>query len=150
MKLLSFVNGAAHSLAFVALVEIFLRLAPLKTGETVTNAAMLLAWLALAGGAVAGTLFGVYLYVSSRWLDIGHVDAFSAMRRDSHRHFLRIRIKGDEATVYPIGLDRTPRRREWWANPALSSDEPSAYVADPALAPRLIETPFVARGNAQS
>ncbi len=79
------------------------------------NAALLLAWLALAGGAVAGTLFGVYLYVSSRWLDIGHVDAFSAMRRDSHRHFLRIRIRGDEITVYPIGLDRTPRRREWRA-----------------------------------
>ncbi|MFO1135335.1 MAG: hypothetical protein U1E30_09150 [Rhodoblastus sp.] len=149
VKLLSFVNGAAHSLAFVALVEIFLRFAPLSPSEPVTNAALLLAWLALVGGAVAGTLFGVYLYISSRWLDIGHVDAFSAMRRDSHRHFLRIRIKGDEATVYPVGLDRSPRRREWRANPAPSPDEPSAYVADPPLSPRLIETPFVARGNVQ-
>ncbi|MFO1169039.1 MAG: metallophosphoesterase [Rhodoblastus sp.] len=149
VKFLSFLNGAAHSLAFVALVEVFLRLAPLKTGQPATNAAMLLAWLALAGGAVAGTLFGVYLYVSSRWLDIGHVDAFSAMRRDSHRHFLRLRIKDDEVTVYPVGLERTPRRREWRENPAPSPDEPSAYVSDPPLSARLIETPFVARGNAQ-
>ncbi len=149
VKLLSFLNGLAHSLAFVALVEIFLRFAPLSATDTLANSALLLAWLALAGGAVAGTLFGVYLYVSSRWLDIGHVDAFSAMRRDSHRHFLRLRIKGDEVTVYPIGLERTPRRREWRENPAPSPDEPAAYVPDPPLAARLIETPFVALGNTQ-
>jgi len=149
VKLLSFVNGLAHSLAFVALVELFLRFAPLSATDTLANSALLLAWLALAGGAVAGTLFGVYLYVSSRWLDIGHVDAFSAMRRDSHRHFLRLRIKGDEVTVYPIGLERTPRRREWRENPAPSPDEPAAYVPDPPLAARLIETPFVAIGTAQ-
>ncbi|MCB1544796.1 MAG: hypothetical protein KDJ30_11145, partial [Rhodoblastus sp.] len=106
-----------------------------------------LAWLALAGGAVAGTLFGVYLYISSRWLDIGHVDAFSAMRRDSHRHFLRLRIKGDEVTVYPIGLARTPRRNEWRGNPAPSPAEPSTFVADPPLEAQLIETPFVARAT---
>ncbi|HNP69821.1 MAG TPA: hypothetical protein PKK15_01870, partial [Kouleothrix sp.] len=52
-----------------------------------------------------------------------------------HRHFLRLRIKGDEATVYPVGLDRSPRRREWRENPAPSRDAPSAYVADPPLAP---------------
>lgn len=149
VKLLSFFNGAAHSLAFVGLVELFLRIAPLSPSEPVTNGAMLLAWLALAGGATAGTLFGVYLYVSSRWLDIGHVDAFSAMRRDSHRHFLRLRIKGDEITVYPIGLERTPRRSDWRINPAPSPDEPSAFIADQPLQPRLIETPFVARAGAQ-
>ena len=149
VKLLSLLNGAAHSLAFVGLVEVFLLIAPLAPNEPVTNAAMLLAWLALAGGAVAGTLFGIYLYVSSRWLDIGHVDAFSAMRRDSHRHFLRLRIKGDEVTVYPIGLARTPRRNEWRGNPAPSSAEPSAFVSDPPLEAQLIETPFVARATDQ-
>lgn len=149
VKLLSALNGAAHSLAFIALVEIFLRFAPLAPSEPVTNAAMLLAWLASAGGTVAGTLFGVYLYVSSRWLDIGHVDAFSAMRRNSHRHFLRLRIKGDEVTVYPIGLEFTPRRSEWRVNPAPSPDEPSRFVADPPLEPQLIETPFVARATPQ-
>ncbi|MCC0005567.1 MAG: metallophosphoesterase [Methylobacteriaceae bacterium] len=147
VKLLSLLNGAAHSLAFVGLVEIFLYYAPLAPNEAITNAAMLLAWLALAGGAVAGTLFGVYLYISSRWLDIGHVDAFSAMRRDSHRHFLRLRIKGDEVTVYPIGLARTPRRNEWRGNPAPSPAEPSTFVADPPLEAQLIETPFVARAT---
>ena len=149
VKLLSLLNGAAHSLAFVCLVEIFLRFAPLTPDETITNAAMLLVWLASAGGVVAGTLFGIYLYASSRWLDIGHVDAFSAMRRDSHRHFLRLRIKGDEVTVYPIGLARTPRRHEWRGNPAPSPAEPSAFVSDPPLEAQLIETPFVARATDQ-
>jgi hypothetical protein len=56
-----------------------------------------------------GALFGIYLYASSRWWNLNHNDAFSAMRLDSHRNFPRLRIKDDAVTIYPIGLDRVPR-----------------------------------------
>jgi hypothetical protein len=46
----------------------------------------------------------------SRWWNLNHNDAFSAMRLDSHRNFLRLRIKDDAVTIYPIGLNRVPRR----------------------------------------
>lgn len=150
VRLLSFANGLAHAGAFVGLFEAFARFAPPALGALHAGFAagpIQLVWLAVAGGLAGGTLFGVYLYVASRFLDIGHSDAFAAMRRNSHRHFLRIRIQGDEATIYPIGLDRAPARRAWRVNPTPTPDEPAAYVPDPPLAPRLIETPIVARAR---
>jgi hypothetical protein len=142
--LISVVNGAAHAGAFAALALTIERLVPAPWAHAPLVSALAQgAAMLVAGSLVAGTLFGLYLYVSSRFLDLNHNDAFAAMRRDSHRHFLRIRIKDDEATIFPIGLDRTPKRRAWRANPKPSPDAPGAYVAEPPLAPRLIETPIV-------
>lgn len=99
------------------------------------------------GLVLGGLVFGVYLLITCRWFDMNHNDAFSAMRLDCHRHFLRIRIKGDEVTIFPVGLDRAPRRRDWRINPnwnADSSSEP-AYRSNDELQPRLIEGPIVVR-----
>jgi hypothetical protein len=35
------------------------------------------------------------------------------MRLDFYRHFLRIKIEGSKLTIYPIRLDRVPRRSGW-------------------------------------
>ena len=97
------------------------------------------------GGLVAGALFGLYLYASSRWWNQNHNDAYSAMRLDSHRNFLRMRIKADEVVIYPIGLDRVPKRREWRVNRAGVGSPPPVYVPISPLAPRLIEGPIAVR-----
>jgi hypothetical protein len=97
----------------------------------------------VTGFAVGGFLFGAYLYVSSRFLNMNQNDAFSAMRLDSHRNFLRIRIKDDEATIYPIGLTRIPSRSEWKFNDAKRGTPAPVYVPDDPLAPHLIEGPIV-------
>jgi hypothetical protein len=99
----------------------------------------------VVGGFVAATLFGIYLYISSRWLNLNHNDAFSAMRRDSHRHFLRMRIKDDEIKIYPIALDQVPSRAQWQTNDKRTGSPAPAYVPNPPLVPRLIEGPIVAR-----
>jgi hypothetical protein len=101
----------------------------------------------LAGGVIAGFLFGVYLYVTSgwRWLNMNHNDAFSSMRRDSHRQFLRLRIKGDEVTIFPIALDAVPQRRDWQVNTKKSGSPPPAFVPSKPLAPHLIEPPITIR-----
>jgi hypothetical protein len=97
------------------------------------------------GGLVAGALFGLYLYASSRWWNQNHNDAYSAMRLDGHRNFLRMRIKNDEVVIYPIGLERVPKRREWRINRAGIGSPPPVYVPISPLAPRLIEGPITAR-----
>ncbi len=101
------------------------------------------------GGLVAGALFGLYLYASSRWWNQNHNDAFSAMRLDSHRNFLRMRIQDDQVTVYPIGLDRVPKRREWRVNSTRVGSPPPVYIPTSPLAPRLIEGPIVVRSPTQ-
>lgn len=100
---------------------------------------------AVVGGVIAAALFGGYLYASSRWWNLNHNDAFSSMRLDSHRNFLRLRIKDDELTFYPIGLDRVPRRHEWRFNTERAGTPPPVYVPVSPLTPHLIELPIAVR-----
>jgi hypothetical protein len=98
----------------------------------------------LVGGAIAGTIFGVYLLLTCRYFGLNANDAFSAMRLDSYRHFLRIRILGDTLHVYPIALDRVPKRDEWKENPLRASDPTvSVFVLPESIVPHLIEGPIV-------
>jgi len=96
------------------------------------------------GGLAAGFIFGVNLFLTCRYANMNHNDAFSAMRLDSHRHFLRIKILGNQITVYPIGFDRTPLRGEWKDNPASPHDPVAPYFLPPdwfearSLEPRIV------------
>jgi hypothetical protein len=148
---LSASNAVVHSMAVIALASFFSR--------ANANYLNLLDWprlsfllfaaeMIVCGGLIAGALFGVYLYASSRWWNLNHNDAFSAMRLDSHRNFLRMRIKDDEVTIYPIGLDGVPRRDQWRVNTARVGSPAPAYVPTSPLAPRLIEGPITVRNPA--
>lgn len=63
-----------------------------------------------------GVIWGVYLTVAS-WLGDESNAAFSALRLDSYRHFLRLKIEADRLTIYPIGLQKAPQRDGWQINP---------------------------------
>jgi Calcineurin-like phosphoesterase len=141
-------NAVVHSIAVIVLASSF--------DQANANYLHLADWprlsfllfageMIVVGGLLAAALFGVYLYASSRWWNRNHNDAFSAMRLDSHRNFLRLRIKDDAVTIYPIGLDRVPRRNEWRRNSERQGSPPPAYVAVSPLMPRLIEGPLTVR-----
>ena len=97
------------------------------------------------GGAIGASLVGFAFYALTRWFGMDPEDAFSGIRLDSYRHFLRIRIVGDAATLYPIRLDRVPRRRDWRPNVARTGRPAPVYVPAEPLAPGLIETPIPVR-----
>ncbi len=143
---LSATNAIVHTIAVILLARAF--------SHINANYLDLAAWPRLSfllfavemiafGGLAAGALFGLYLYASSRWWNQNHNDAFSAMRLDSHRNFLRMRIRNDEVTIYPIGLDRVPKRHEWRMNTTRAGSPPPVYVPVSPLSPRLIESPIV-------
>ncbi|TGD98215.1 hypothetical protein [Methylobacterium nonmethylotrophicum] len=99
----------------------------------------------LVGWLIGGTLFGAGLWLGARHLDLNHEDAFSALRLDGYRHFLRLRLAGDTVTVYPIGLDRVPARGDWRPNTP-TPDHPSRYAPPDAGCPmRLVEPPVTVR-----
>jgi hypothetical protein len=99
----------------------------------------------LGGAIIGGTIFGLYLMVTCRYFKMNHNDAFSAMRLNSYRNFLRLRIQGDDVTIYPIGLDRIPARDEWRINDKWKARDPSepAYTPVTPLVPHVIEGPIV-------
>jgi hypothetical protein len=144
----SVLNGLVHGAVVVALAQLFGGLNAMCPGLAFwPRSAFVLygAEMILGGGAIAAILFGIYLYCSSRWTDINHNDAFSSMRRDSHRHFLRMRIKGDTVTIFPIALDRVPARRDWKLNADKVGNPPPVYVPTQPLVPHLIESPITIR-----
>jgi hypothetical protein len=145
---LSAANAVVHAVAVIVLASFFDR-ANAKYLHLLNwprlSFLLFAAEMIVVGGLVAGALFGIYLYISSRWWNLNHNDAFSAMRLDSHRNFLRMRIKGDEVTIYPIGLDRVPRRDEWRINTQRAGSPAPVYVPMSPLAPHLIEGPITVR-----
>jgi hypothetical protein len=145
---ISVLNGLVHGAAIVMLARAFgsLNAMCLDIAAWPRFAFVLYAAdMVLIGGSVAAILFGIYLYCSSRWADINHNDAFSSMRRDSHRHFLRMRIKDDTVTLFPIALNRVPARKEWKLNVEKVGNPPPVYVPPQPLAPHLIESPITIR-----
>jgi len=147
---LSGMNAIVHSIAVILLT---LALRKLNAGYLDLSAWPRLSFLLFAaemivfGGLVAGSLFGFYLYASSRWWNQNHNDAYSAMRLDGYRNFLRMRIKNDEVVVYPIGVDRVPKRREWRMNTTGIGSPPPVYVPISPLVPRPIESPIKVRSS---
>jgi hypothetical protein len=69
---------------------------------------------------------------------MNHNDAFSAMRLGSYRHFLRIRIKDDDLTIYPVAVDSVPARDGWQLNPD-SAPPASVFAPCSKLKLRLTE-----------
>ena len=108
--------------------------------------AYLAAFVFTLGRWAAGYVFGWSLLITCRKLDMNHKDAFSAMRLDSHRHFLRIRIRGDTVTVFPIKLDKVPGRKGWRYNPKDARHRsPSVFSPAVEMKPELIEEPIAIR-----
>ena len=141
-------NGIVHGMIAIsfALLCLWINSKVLTPQEWPRVATVLFAAeMVVGGGILAAALFGLYLYVLSRWFKLNHNDAFSAMRLDSHRNFLRLRITDDEVAIFPIGLDRVPRRREWRENTGHLGSPAPAFVPATPLRPRLIEGPIVVR-----
>jgi len=62
----------------------------------------------LVGGALGGTLLGVYLYTSLNWFRIHRNEAFSSLSWPHFKSFLRCKVEGDGSlTVNVIGVRHT-------------------------------------------
>lgn len=94
-----------------------------------------------AGGWIAGsTVMGIYLLISLNVFGRHGEDAFSALRIEDWKNFLRLKIDPEGAlTIYPIGIRRVARF--WKEAPPEST---SVYIPNDPLAsePELIEAPI--------
>lgn len=98
-------------------------------------------------GIFGGFIWGLYLtIVSFVWGDESN-SAFSSLALNSYRHFLRFKIESDEVTIYPIGIDKSPQRKDWKHNPDYNNSNVDQDI--PAIIPvgsleqDLIEEPIV-------
>jgi len=144
-----FLLGIPHAVAHIVLI-LFVTAAGSVLAEMVLAVPLqrlvsflLLIVLFLLSGFVGSFLFGMYLTIASYCFSGLSNDAFSALRLDSHRHFLRMKIDGERLTVFPVCLDAVPSRTQWEVNLDPKQADPNAPRIEPKekLVPALIEEP---------
>ena len=94
-----------------------------------------------AGGWFAGAFItGVYLLVSVNVFGRHSEEAFSALRIQDYKHFLRLHVSTDGTlTIWPLKIDRVPRR---WRDRRPEDSTPSRVVPLDPLVVDLIEPPI--------
>jgi hypothetical protein len=103
-----------------------------------TSQLLLSALITVPLGAVAGSfILGLYLFVSVRILGRHSNEAFSSLRIQDFKEWLRLKIDASGTlTIYAIAIDRVPRR---WRD-TQRGGEPTFTAHDTrATAPRLID-----------
>jgi len=99
----------------------------------------------LIGGVIGAFIFGCYWVITSVLFGM-HQDAFSALAVQDYKNFLRMKFEKDKLTIYPIALDRVPRRKEWRARDPKKdvgvAEHTPLLVPNRDMKPRLIEDPI--------
>jgi hypothetical protein len=149
-----FIAGSIHALAHLfavfligwAMTFLTVRYFNLEfgsTGQLLAAGALIV----LAGWVVGSFIMGIYLLVSLNVFGRHTNEAFSSLKIQDWKSFLRMKIDaGGNLTIYPIGIRRVPRT--WTRRP---QDSPGSEwtAADPdATEPELIEKPItIKKGN---
>ena len=107
-------HAVAHLFAALALAWLAMQVTVSLLGMTYGEPLQLLlagALTFLGGALVGGVLIGIYLLISISVFGRHSNEAFSSLRVQDYKHWLRLRI--DQAgvlTVWSLALDRVPRR----------------------------------------
>jgi hypothetical protein len=92
---------------------------------------LLILYVGVCGGILASMVMGSYLLLSLNAFGKHSNEAFSSLRIEGYKNFLRMRIAPDGTlTLFPIGLTEVPR------------DDSTDPPRNPPLHPHMIETPI--------
>lgn len=122
-------HGLAQTISVMLLSCLIARLMPAAANDW-----WLILAIAIAGGALSATLHGLYLLISLNVFGVHWNEAFSSLRIEDYKNFLRLHIAPDGAlTIYPVGLKHVP------------AEPRTGPLTNPSLSPRLIEKPIILR-----
>ena len=141
-------HGVAHLMAAYALGVLGLSLAALLPGQLPASYAPMLqtaivGGVLLGGGWVVGSfLMGLYLLISLNGFGRHSNEAFSALRIEDFKHFVRLRITAEgDLRIFPFGIERVPRH--WKPVPDARPDEAQLESDDPRATPPVAIEPAI-------
>ncbi len=132
--------GAIHGVLHVVLMMVslwvfsYLNYSVFHITGPVTGPLALAAEAFVIGGGLAGALTGFYLLFCNLVFGIHDNEAFSAMKIEGYKNFLRMHFKDNQLTIYPIGLKKSATWKAQKDNKYTTSDE---------IIPELIESPII-------
>jgi len=142
-------HGAAHLLAAYGLgvlgvfIAIFLAVEVPATTDVPLLQTAIVGGVLFGGGWVVGSfLMGLYLLISLNAFDRHSNEAFSALRIEDFKHFVRLHITEDgRLRIFPFGIERVPRR--WRPVPGAGPYEAQLEPDDPQSTPPAAIEPAV-------
>lgn len=101
--------------------------------------------MSLLGALAGGFIWGAYWVLAGIFGHMHAEDAFAALRIRDYRSFLRMKFEKDRLIIYPIGVDRIPRKKGWHAPNATSGrNKPvSLLVPREPIKIHLVEEPII-------
>lgn len=141
-----FAHGFAHLLAALSLgwvgyflVTRVLNMADRPYADIISF--LIVIAVSFVGGYVIGSIImGLYLFVSLHFLGRHDNEAFSALKIEDYKNFLRLHIDREGLTIYPLKIEKVPREQEW--KTVMSAANEVEYYQPPvgSSKPELIET----------
>lgn len=92
------------------------------------------------GWLFSGLLMGFYLLTATLWLETHETEAFSSIRGENYKNFIRIKLDKNGLTLYPIKIPRTCKK--WKYNAGVEGETPW-YEPLNKLKYELIEDPII-------
>lgn len=136
------ITGFIHGLLHIALMLIslwaftYISYQVLESMNMVYDITIIMSVVFLAvviGGFVSGLLVGIYLIFCNLVLGIHDNEAFSSMKIEGHKNFLRMHIRDNKLTIYPIGIRKIAKWKADLGN----------FITKDQISPELIESPIV-------
>lgn len=131
--------GIAHGLAHIWLMITIFCLTTWFTNDILEvpsgyQAAIVISLLVFfLGGWLSGMLVGFYLIVSNLIFKMHDNEAFSSLKMEGYKNFLRFHLEPHRLTIYPIGLKKAPGWKK----------EQNKFNPTSALKPELIDEKIV-------
>ena len=100
----------------------------------------------LSGYFVGSLLMGIYLFVALYFFKLHTNEAFSALRNEDYKGFLRMRITKDKLEAFFIGIDLVPK--QWQLNE--DEDKPTWEAVDQPIRPVLVDYWTVKNSSAEN
>jgi hypothetical protein len=103
--------------------------------------------MAIAGALVGGFIWGLYWTLTGLLGRMHAEDSFAALRIKDYKNFLRMKFEPDQLTIYPVGIDRIPRKSDWMTAPDSRppDGQNAALIPVKPIPVHLIEEPIVIR-----
>lgn len=136
-------HGLSHILVAVSAMTLFAVLNIAGWGmkaESLSQIALFSIEMFAAGYLLGGMLMGLHLIVSNRWFAMNRTNAMASHQVADYKNFLRLRIDGEGLHIYPVAVDRVPRR--WRFNGDGPKASPWFLPEAGAIAIRGVEPPI--------
>ncbi|HEU4409166.1 MAG TPA: calcineurin [Polyangiaceae bacterium] len=134
-------HGSAHLAASLLVASVTLHLAGPEVHTDALYARLAVSLGGFAGGyLVGGLLMGIYLLIAVTLFGCHDNEAFSSLKIEGYKNFLRMRLDEKGLTVWALGLRRVPPARAWrWVDQGEGKGHYELRPGVPEPAPELVD-----------